>query len=260
MNKLYKFLSGSAAVIALLALLAPQAGAVKLELMEYDQANFSDPLNIDNPFWPLIAGTTFTYVAEEDDECVLNTVYVSNEAKRNFPARTVYKRAVARIVYDVEWIDEDCDGTGDQLDEETQDWYAQDDFGNIWYLGEETIAYEYDDDGNFLFATSEGSWEAGYDGALAGTVVLGDPHVGDSFFQEFYEEEAEDQAKILRLDVSVSTDRGDYEGCMKTKEWTELENQTIEHKVYCPGGDGLVLIEELSGGKTVIVELTERNP
>jgi hypothetical protein len=47
---------------------------------------------------------------------------------------------------------------------------------------------------------------------------------------------------------------------MKTKEWTPLERGAIEHKFYrSVGGVGeLVLIEQLKG-KTVIVELVDRN-
>ena len=50
--------------------------------------------------------------------------------------------------------------------------------------------------------------------------------------------------------------------CLKTKEWTTLEPSAIEHKYYCPE-DCLVLIEEVSGGPKVWVELidvTEYDP
>ena len=73
--------------------------------------------------------------------------------------------------------------------------------------------------------------------------------------QEYYEGEAEDMGKVLRLDVNVSIDLDDYEGCLKTKEWTPLEPGAIEHKYYAPGV-GLVYIEELME-KTVEVELVE---
>lgn len=50
-------------------------------------------------------------------------------------------------------------------------------------------------------------------------------------------------------------DYGDYEECLKTKEWTPLEPGQIEHKYYAPGV-GLVFIEELKE-KTVYVELID---
>jgi hypothetical protein len=50
-----------------------------------------------------------------------------------------------------------------------------------------------------------------------------------------------------------------YTGCLKTKEWNAVEPGSVEHKYYCPY-TGLVLINELSGGKTVRVELVGLNP
>ena len=55
--------------------------------------------------------------------------------------------------------------------------------------------------------------------------------------------------------VGVETDFGEYENCLKTKEWTPLESGNVEHKYYCIP-DGLVFIEELHGG-TKEVELVE---
>ena len=42
--------------------------------------------------------------------------------------------------------------------------------------------------------TSEGSWEAGVDGALPGIIMKADPQVGDAYRQEYHRGEAEDTA------------------------------------------------------------------
>jgi len=97
---------------------------------------------------------------------------------------------------------------------------------------------------------------AGEDGAQAGVVILGSPAVGKSYQQEYYEGEAEDRAKVLRLNARVSIEFGEFDGCMKTKEYTPLEPGEVEHKYYCrlsEGGFGLMLVEELKG-KTRRVE------
>ena len=52
------------------------------------------------------------------------------------------------------------------LIENTWDWYAQDACGNVWYLGENTKEYE-----NGVVVSTEGSWEAGVDGAQPGVIV-----------------------------------------------------------------------------------------
>ena len=145
---------------------------------------------------------TFVYRAVEDDECLVNKVVVT-EMTKSFDA-PLYDQITARVVDDTEWADSDCNGIGDGDPlEVTQDWYAQDDFGHIWYFGEETV----DEEGS-----TEGSWEAGKDvadvGSLAepGIVMLAHPDVSTAdsvladsglfYEQEFYEDEAEDTGKV----------------------------------------------------------------
>lgn len=204
-----------------------------------DPANFvdgdSNPLPIDNPFFPLVPGTTFIYEAETEDGLEHNEVYVTHDTKEILGV-------ICTVVSDKEWVD-------DVLVEETLDWFAQDYLGNVWYFGEDTKSYE---DG---MVSTEGSWEAGVDGAKAGIVMLADPVPGASYRQEYYEDEAEDMAKVLRLNANVSVEYGDFEDCLKTKEWSPLERGTVEHKFYAEGV-GLVLVEELQGGK-VRVELID---
>src|SRR4051794_25515163 len=64
--------------------------------------------------------------------------------------------------------------------EDTLDWYAQDAQGNIWYFGEATTEY-----GPGGESSTEGSWQAGIDGAQPGIVVLGDPVPGDEYREEY---------------------------------------------------------------------------
>ena len=232
--------------LGLVILLGFSTGAVHArpcELPDFGSASFTQPLVIDNPFWPLVPGTTFVYEPVPNEDNVVNTITVTSDTK----IITVDSKTIeCRVVYDVETVDE-------VLTEETYDWYAQDDDGNIWYCGEETYAYSYDEDGNLIDTSTEGSWEAGVDGALPGYLILAEPRPGVCYQQEYYEDKAEDSAKVLRLNAKVSVEYGDYKKCLKTKEWTPLEPGNIEHKYYAPG-TGLVLIEELKG-KTVRVEL-----
>jgi hypothetical protein len=54
-------------------------------------------------------------------------------------------------------------------------------------------------------------------------------------------------ARVLRLNASVSVPYGDFDDCLKTKEWSPLERGSIGHKYYAPNV-GLVLEEDLKGG------------
>ncbi|UUZ57997.1 hypothetical protein [Nocardioides sp. B-3] len=131
------------------------------------------------------------------------------------------------------------DATGAVI-EDTFDWYAQDTRGNVWYFGEDTTAFE---DGE---QSTEGSWEAGVDGAQAGPVMAATPRVGDGYQQEFLPGEAEDRAEVLSLDET----RGEWTALVETLDTTPLEPGTEEHKFYAEGL-GLVLEE----GETETVTL-----
>jgi hypothetical protein len=236
-------------VVGLLAMSAAGFALGDQLEFDFDAATFSDPTSVDNDYWPLSSLASSVYFSEADDGCEWNQVLVSGATRSGFAAP--YDALEAIVVEDREWVDEECNG-GYVLVESTLDWYAQDDDGNVWYLGEDTTAW--DDENDCL--TKGGSWEAGEDEAEAGVVIPGAPAVGDAYRQEFYEGEAEDFGKVLRLDAPVSIEFGDFEGCMKTKEYTPLEPGEIEHKYYCrlsEGGYGLMLIEELKG-KTRVVE------
>jgi len=227
-------------VIMLLSFLTGAGQAGPCELADFGSASFTEPLVIDNPFWPLVPGTTFVYEPVPNEDNVVNTITVTDDTK----IITVDGKSIeCRVVYDVETVD-------GVLDEETYDWYAQDDDGNIWYCGEDTT--EYLEDGT---TSKEGSWEAGVDGALPGYLILAEPRPGVCYQQEYYEDEAEDRAKALRLNAKVSVEYGDFEDCLVTKEWNPLERGHVEHKYYAPG-TGLVLIKELKE-KTVRVELID---
>jgi hypothetical protein len=68
--------------------------------------------------------------------------------------------------------------TNGELTEDTFDWYAQDQDGNVWYLGEDTKELQ----GGQVVST-EGSWEAGVNGAEAGIIMWADPaaHLGEEY-------------------------------------------------------------------------------
>ena len=118
----------------------------------------------------------------------------------------------------------------DELVEDTYDWFAQDRDGNVWYLGEDSKEYA----GGEVVST-EGSWEAGVDGALPGIVMPSEPAVGGAFRQEFYAGEAEDMFEIIAVGGSTEVPAGRFNDVVTTRDWTPLEPEVIEEKQYAPG-------------------------
>ena len=178
-----------------------------------DPSDFGGP--IDNPLFPLVPGTTFHYEGESEDGPQSNDVTVTHETRQ-------IMGITATVVRDAEFV-------AGELVEETFDWYAQDDDGNVWYLGEDSHEFE---DGQ---PVESGSWEAGVDGAKAGIVMKDDPQVGDRYYQEFYVGEAEDEGEVIAVNQSVTVPFGEFAGCVRTADFTRLEPDQLEHKVYCPG-------------------------
>ena len=237
----------TAVIVAAMLVLAAATIASATEVsFNFDAANFpADPV-VDNIYSPLEPGTTRIYEAEEDDGLVRTETTVTWDTR-------VVAGVNCVVVRDVEWLL--VEGVGWIMLEDTFDWFAQDQWGNVWYFGEDTVEFEYDDEWNPVGSTTAGSWEAGVDGAMAGIQMLAAPASGLSYFQEFYEGEAEDQALVMRLNGKVSIDFGDFDGCLVTKEWTSLSPGSVEQKSYAPGV-GLVHVAE-HHGKLVSVDLVD---
>ena len=187
-----------------------------------DSASFSNPIT--NDYFPLQPG--FATVFEGGGEHV--EVKVTAETK-------VIMGVTTHVITDQVFVD-------GELQEDTVDWYAADNFGNVWYFGEETAEYE-----NGEITSTEGSWEAGVDGALPGIIMLADPQVGDTYRQEFYEGQAEDVAKVFALDESITVPKDTYALVLVTEDWSLLEPEVHERKWYAPNV-GVVFEETISGG------------
>ena len=65
--------------------------------------------------------------------------------------------------------------------------------------------------------STEGSWEAGADGAQAGIIMLADPKKGDRYRQEFAPGVAEDTAQVIGLDASICVTYGCFDDVLVTK-------------------------------------------
>jgi hypothetical protein len=126
--------------------------------------------------------------------------------------------------------------------EVTDDWYAQDKAGNIWYLGEATTDYE---DGKPV--STSGSFEAGVDGAQAGVVMPARPVPGLAYRQEYYKGEAEDKASIVSLREQAEVPAGHYRRVLMTRDVNPLRPDVLEFKFYARGV-GPVLAVNVSGG------------
>lgn len=197
---------------------------------------------IDNPYWPMRPGSRWVS-RESDGEGGVQRVVVTVTGA----TKRIANGIEARVVHDVV-------SKGGEPVEITDDWYAQDAEGNLWYLGERTAEYE-----NGKAVSRAGSWEAGVDGAQPGIVVPAEPRVGLAYRQEYYAGKAEDRAEVLSVDEQAEVPFGRFTGALLTKDLTRLEPDLVEYKLYARG-IGPVLVLDVSGasGREELVSYARR--
>jgi hypothetical protein len=108
------------------------------------------------------------------------------------------------------------------------DYFAQDDDGTVYYLGEEVDEYS---DGNVV--GHAGSWMTGKDTPAPGVLFPAQPKVGDRFKSENVSKEISEDDEVVSISETVTTPAGTYNHCVKIKE--QLSDGGTEYKYYAPG-------------------------
>ncbi len=180
--------------------------------------------DITNPYFPLEPGTVWTYKGA--GERVVTAV--TSDTKTIMGVETIVVR--------------DRGYENGSLTEDTRDFFAQDGAGNVWYFGEETAECD-----NGRATSTAGAWKAGVDGAQPGVVMLAAPSVGQYYRQEYLRGEAEDVARVKKVDATMTSGAKTYKGTVVTEDFTALEPGSVEQKTYVPNL-GLVESRYVKGG------------
>lgn len=183
-----------------------------------DVKNFPDPTRIDNKYRPLVPGTKYSFEGQKHGVPFRTESAVSNQTK-------VVDGVTARIVNDVDY-------EVGQIVETTEDWFAQDNKGNVWYLGEYATQYE-----NGEVKGHEGSWQSGVNGARAGVIMLADPKPGTpQYKQEYLKGITEDRGKVSSISESLCVPYKCFQGnVLVIDETSPVERGVLERKWYAPG-------------------------
>jgi len=192
---------------------------------------------IDNPYFPLVPGTTFIYEGQTAQGLEHDEFFVTHNTR-------VILGVTCTEVHDTVRVN-------GQLTEDTLDWFAQDVAGNVWYFGENTHELV---DG--LISTIDGTFMGGVDGAKPGIIMEAAPAIGDFYRQEFDLNNAEDFAEVVSLTESVTVPTGSYSNCLKTKETTPLEPDLLESKFYAPHVGNILTIDETTGERSELIQIT----
>jgi hypothetical protein len=204
---------GLGCLLAMLLIMRVQGIATPLPAV-FDPADFVG--TITNPYFPLHPGQVFIYSGKTDEGPEVLQIYVSHQNKTILGVDC----AVVSETVTVDGI----------LIEVSINWYAQDKKGNVWYFGEDSKQYE-----NGVVTSTEGSWEAGVNGAEQGIIMEAHPRVGDIYQQEVAPGVAVDMAQVLSTNKTIRIPYGTFNNCLYTKEWSQLDPGVIEYKYYVKG-------------------------
>ena len=191
---------------------------------DFDGGNFSDPTTIDNRYSPLVPGTQLVYEGR------------SNRGLGRLPHRAIF--TVTDLTKNVDGVDAvvlwDRDINAGKLLEGELAFWAQDDDGNVWLLGE--YPEEYDDRGNFEAAPD--TWLAGRERAQAGIMMRAEPKLGTTSYHQGLAPAIgfADVARVYKSGVRDCVPKGCYDDVVVTKETNPEEpDDGFQLKYYASG-------------------------
>jgi hypothetical protein len=192
-------------------------------------ADFS--ANIDNAQWPMTVGSRWIYRVTDMSDGSTKRQVITVSPRTKLIADGIRARVVHDVVMD----------HGKPI-EITDDWYAQDRQGNVWYFGEDTTAYK---NGK---PTDNGTWQAGIRGAMPGIALPAKACVGLRYREEYSKGVAEDQSRVLAVDAQATVRAGHFTHALLAEDFSPIESNVSELKFYAKGSGQAVLAIDVSGG------------
>jgi hypothetical protein len=184
---------------------------------------FSHPRDITNPYLPLAYLQQDIIEGSEDGKTTRVERTLKPEIRKTF---TVAGQQVESLCM------EDRVFVSGVLEEVALDYFAQDDAGTVYYLGEDVD--EYDETGKLAkHNPTDDAWLTGKDTPVPGVIIPAHPKVGDKFKSEDVSAKIDETDEVVALDETTTVPAGKFEHCVKIKE--TLADGSIEFKFYAPG-------------------------
>ncbi len=188
-----------------------------------DPARFAHPTRIDNPWLPLEPGKRYVFkgsTVEDDGRLLPHEVIIHV---------TDLTKVVGGIRSVVTW---DLDHAGGRLAEAELAFYAQDDDGNVWRMGE--YPEEYDEDGKVLATPA---WIHGYEDARAGIMMPARPATGLRSYAQGWGPKVgwTDRGKVDQTGLELTVPAGRYPDVIVISETAVSEPGAEQLKFYARG-------------------------
>jgi hypothetical protein len=193
------------------------------EFEDFDPKNFDRSTNIDNEWFPLKPGMQFVYegsTVENDERIPHRVVFTVTDMTK------VINNVRAVVIFDRDYSD-------DQLEEAELTFFAQDNDGNVWHLGQYRETY---DGVEFVGGRV---WLVGYlEGARAGIMMQAEPRLETPSYSEGYAPAPfywTDRARVYQMGQKTRVPFGSYEGVLVTEEFNQEKPGAFQLKYYVRG-------------------------
>jgi hypothetical protein len=188
------------------------------QFFDFAPANFSRSTNIDNAWLPMKPGTRWVYegTTTADGETLPRRIEFTI---------TDLTKEIGGVQTVVAWIVDSSDG---EIVEKELAFYAQDNAGTVWYLGEYPEEYE---GGKFVKAAP---WIHGLQEARAGVKMWADPQSGSGSYYQGWGPAVEwsDYGKLDQIGQATCVAVGCYENILAIAESSLGETDAFQVKYY----------------------------
>jgi uncharacterized protein YbaA (DUF1428 family) len=214
----------------------------ELALPDIETAAFDSPTQIDNKYFPLKPGMEYVYdgfTMEGDNQLPHSIIFtVTDLTKEVLGIETV----VAYIL----------DYSEGELVEAEIAFYAQDNDGNVWFMGEYPEVYEF---GEIVEAPA---WIPGLKGAKAGIVMKADPQLGMPSYAQGWGPAVNwnDRGRVVAMGEQVCVPTGCYEDALVTEEFSHQIPNVAQLKHYAPEVGNVMVSFTGADASREILELT----
>jgi hypothetical protein len=228
MRKRYLFLT--AIFISCLVMFSAAAGAAPNQpkaltgsATDFERAQFDTSTRITNKWLPLKPGMQFVYEGSAIPEGEK-----TRASRRVVTTVTDLSKTIAGVQTLVIW---ERDYTAGELGESEIAFFAQDNAGNVWLLGEYPEEYE-----NAKFVDAP-TWITGKKGARAGIAMLANPRVGAPDYAQGYAPppaDFKDRARVYKRGQKTCVPVKCYKDVLVIEEFEQGVAGVFHHKYYAP--------------------------
>lgn len=212
---------GSLFLCLILLLSACGSKSAAQEYEKFDADNFDDTVGINHPYFPLTPGMQYVYEGFATDD------NGNRVPRRLIVTVTDLTKVIDGVRSMISW---DRDYNADSLVEAELAFYAQDDDGTVWRMGEHPEEYE---NGKFVDAPT---WIHGIEESIAGIEMLANPSPESPSYSQGWAPSVDftDRGQVYQVDQSVCVPAGCYENVLIVDETSKSEPDAHQFKYYAP--------------------------